>query len=112
MSSASLQRWQSTRRLELDRIAAAHGAVGRSGPGRRWSTPQINQAYAVFLSAQFQGFCRDLRSEAVAHIVRSVTPAALHEALRTEFALGRKLDRGNPKPGNTGADFTRLGLSL
>lgn len=26
--------------------------------------------------------------------------------------FARKLDRGNPNPGNVGADFTRLGLSF
>lgn len=32
--------------------------------------------------------------------------------LRTELAFARKLDRGNPNPGNIGADFGRLGLSI
>lgn len=112
MISASLQRWQSVRRTELDQIAAAHGAVGGTGPGRRWATLQINQAYAMLLSAQFQGFCRDLHSEYVDHVAYAVSPAALHATLRAEFVLGRKLDRGNPNPGNIGADFERLGLSF
>ena len=109
MSSASLQKWETTRAAELDRIAAAHGAVGGSGPGRRWATQQINQAYAMLLSSQFQGFCRDLHSECVDYLVRSVSPAILHTALRAEFVFARKLDRGNPNPGNIGSDFHEVG---
>ena len=64
----------------------------------------------MLLSSQFQGFCRDLHSECVDHLVRAVRPAILHTALRAEFVFARKLDRGNPNPGNIGSDFTRLGL--
>ncbi len=110
MSSASLRSWQGTRAAKLDRIAAAHGAVGGTGRGRRWATQQINQAYAMLLSSQFQGFCRDLHSESVDHLARAINPVILRTALRAEFVLARKLDRGNPNAGNIGADFTRLGL--
>jgi hypothetical protein len=66
----------------------------------------------MLLSSQFQGFCRDLHSESVDHIVRLIRPDIFHTALRAEFVFARKLDRGNPNPGNIGADFTRLGLSF
>jgi len=68
MPSRSFNLWLSERRQALDQIAAAHVAVGGAGPGRRYATEQINQAYAMLLSSQFQGFCRDLHSEAVDHI--------------------------------------------
>lgn len=76
------------------------------------ATQQINQAYAMLLSSQFQGFCRDLHSECVDHLVRAIGPTVLNTALRAEFVFARKLDRGNPKPGNIGSDFTRLGLAF
>jgi len=66
----------------------------------------------MLLSSHFQGFCRDLHSECVDHIVRVVQPDVLRETLRTEFVLARKLDRGNPNPGNIGADFMRLGIDF
>lgn len=66
----------------------------------------------MLLSSHFQGFSRDLHSESVDHIVRAVRPAILHTALRAEFVLARKLDRGNPNPGNIGSDFTRLGVDF
>lgn len=66
----------------------------------------------MLLAAQFQGFCRDLHSEAVDHLVRHVKPVAFQHALRTELVMGRKLDAGNPNAGNIGADFNRLGLKF
>lgn len=41
-----------------------------------------------------------------------MNPAILHTALRAEFVLARKLDHGNPNPGNIGSDFTRLGIDF
>jgi hypothetical protein len=32
--------------------------------------------------------------------------------LRDSLLFGRKMDRGNPNPGNLGADFNRLGLEF
>ena len=110
MPSASLRRWQNDRATELDQLEGAHAAVGGVGPGRRWATRQVNHAYALLLSSQFQGFCRDLHTECVDHIVSAVDPAILRNVLRIEFTFSRKLDKGNPNPGNIGSDFTRLGL--
>lgn len=112
MPSKSLQRWNTTRIAELDEIANAHLQVGGGDRGRRYATQQINHAYTMLLSSQFQGFCRDLHSEAVDYIVRSVTPLTLRAVLRSEFTLHRKLDRGNPNPSNIGSDFNRLGLKF
>ena len=40
----------------LDEMAEAHAAVGGTARGRRYTTQQLNQAYAVLLAAHFQGF--------------------------------------------------------
>jgi hypothetical protein len=96
----------------LDEIEIAHRSVGGSGPGRRYATQQINQAYAVLLSAQFQAFCRDLHTECVIHLVAPAPSLDLREMYRSGLVLGRKLDSGNPNPGNIGSDFNRLGLSF
>lgn len=111
MPSNSLQRWRQARRIQLDEIVQAHRAVGGTGRGRRYATEQVNHAYAVLLSSHFQGFCRDLHTECVDHIVQKV-PAPLQNVVRGEFVRDRKLDRGNPNPGNIGADFARLGLPI
>jgi hypothetical protein len=111
MTSYAYQEWLTTRRQALEEIAAAHRAVGGSGPGRRRATEQINHAYVVLLSSQFQGYCRDLHTEAVSSLSVHL-PADLREVVRIRMVAGRLLDRGNPTPGNLGADFGRLGFDL
>ena len=96
----------------MDEIETAHAAMGGSSRGRRYATQQVNHAYAVLLSSQFQGFCRDLHSECVDHLLQIIQPASLQVVLRAEFLLHRKLDRGNPTSGNLSADFNRLGLQF
>jgi hypothetical protein len=96
----------------MDEIEAAHAAIGGTRRGRRFATQQINHAYVVLLSAHFQRFCRDLHSEAVDHLLRSIMPAALKDIVRLQFTQNRKLDTGNPNPGNIGSDFARLGIDL
>jgi len=110
--SAAFQVWQTLSRRALDQIEAARTAVGGTGPGRRHTTQQIDQAYAVLLSSQFQRFCRDLHTEIADLLVRPIGSAALQTLLRGPLSVGRKLDAGNPNPGNIGADFRRLGLDI
>lgn len=110
--SLALRNWLGVRATQLDQIAHAHRAVGGTGRGRRYATEQINHAYAVLLSSQFQAFCRDLHSEAVDHMVSSVTPVPMQHVLRVRLLENRFVDRGNPTPGNLGSDFGRLGLVL
>jgi hypothetical protein len=112
MPSSSLQRWFAERAASLADIENAHRSVRGSGPGARAATQQINQAYAVLLSAQFQGFCRDLHSECADYLVGPVADPDLREMLLDNLIFGRRIDRGNPNPGNIGSDFSRLGLSF
>lgn len=112
MPSQAYQLWQADRCPKLDEIESAHASVGGTGPGRRVATQQINQAYAVLLSAQFQAFCRDLHSEVIECWVIATSPAVVQPMLRSELLSNRKLDRGNPNPGNIGADFNRFGMTF
>jgi hypothetical protein len=110
MPSVALLTWLTARAASLDEIENAHRSVGGSGPGRRTATQQINQAYAVLLSSQFQGFCRDLHTECAYLLAGRIAPASLQDAIRSDWQVYRKLDRGNPNPGNIGADFNRFGV--
>ncbi|MBI4581346.1 MAG: hypothetical protein HY718_16715 [Planctomycetes bacterium] len=101
-----------TARRALDEIEAAHTAVGGTSPGRRYATQQINQAYAVVVSSQFQKYCRDLHSEAIDQITTFVSNPSIREILRVQLTSNRKLDSGNPNSGNLGSDFGRLGLDF
>ena len=108
MPSQSLMHWRQAAAEALDRMESAHRAIGGTARGRRHATQQINQSYLMLLSSHFQRFCRSLHSEAVAHIVGNVD-AALKPVVQASLTLGRTLDRGNPNPGNLGADFGRVG---
>jgi hypothetical protein len=67
----------------------------------------------MLLSSQFQGFCRDLHSEAVDYICGPVAAGNMRMLiLRIRLTAGRKLDFGNPNPGNLGSDFKLFGLNL
>lgn len=112
MPSISLTQWNATRANELAQITNALKSVAGIQRGRRFATQQLNFSYTVLLSSQFQGFCRDLHSECVDHIVRAVTPAVLQTVLRHEFTIHRQLDRKNPTPSSIGSDFNRLGFQF
>jgi hypothetical protein len=112
VTSTSLHTWLGTRAAKLDEIEAAHLAVSGSGPGQRRATEQVNHAYTVLLSSQFQGFCRDLHSECVHTLLLTVSNQSTAEIARSEFLLARRLDRGNPTPANIQADFSRLGVAF
>jgi len=112
MPSRSLLFWRGRSAQALDQIEAAHRAAGGSGRGRRYATQQINQAYAVMLSSQFQRFCRDLQSEAVDALAITISVPEVLEMFRLQLTTGRKLDSGNPNPANIGSDFGRLGIDF
>ena len=111
MPSNSWNRWDGERAGALNEIENAHVMVGGNERGRRYATQQINFAYAAILSSHFQGFCRDLHSESIDHIV-SIVPAPLQPSLREEYIWNRSLGRGNPHPGAIGSDFNRLGIDF
>jgi hypothetical protein len=98
MPSKSREKWSGERSDALDQIASAHSQVGGTARGRRFATEQINHAYTTLLSSQFQGFARDLHTECLGAIVAGA-PAG-------------KLEKGNPNPGNIGADFGKFGLKF
>lgn len=111
MPSHSLNRWAGERAEALDEIESAHAVVGGTERGRRYATQQINYAYTALLSAHFQGFCRDLHTECVEHVV-ALTPAQLRDFLRSDLFWNRSLSRGNPHPGAIGSDFLRIGIAI
>jgi len=111
MSSASLNTWRTVAAAALDQIASAHAALGGTGPGRRFATEQVNHAYAVPLSSQFQRFCRDPHTEA-ADAVSATVAVPLQNVVRMQLLHNRQLDRGNASPDNIGSDFGRFDLKL
>jgi hypothetical protein len=111
MPSQSLNRWQTDRAAVLDGLLAALGVIRGSGSEHRTAIQHLSRSFAVMLSAEFQGFCKDLHRECAAHFA-SQAPATIEDVVLQQFLAQRLLDRGNPNPGNIGADFNRLGLRL
>jgi len=69
------------------------------------------RGYVVLLSAHFQGFCRDLHTEAVQVIVSKLR-RSLQMLIQDQFTAYRKLDRGNPTHEHLKEDFDRFGFAL
>jgi hypothetical protein len=69
------------------------------------------RAYALLLSAHFQGYCRDLYTEC-SQIVVSRVRASLRLLVQKQFSSHRKLDHGNPSLQNIREDFERFGFRL
>jgi hypothetical protein len=104
--------WKANRSAALSEFEVIHRKIGKTGPGTKHARQQVNQAYLLMLSGQFQGFCRDLHSECVDHLATCVQPPSVRAMLTAEFHFGRKLDTGNPNPGNIGNDFNRFGFDF
>jgi hypothetical protein len=112
MPSDALIVWQTERIRRLQNVEAdcLHlDVVHAADPDR---VQEHIRLYGVFLSAEFQGFCRDLHTECAIKLVDSINPVRLRAVLQSQCWYGRKLDTGNPNVGNLGADFNRYLLDF
>jgi hypothetical protein len=113
MPSNSLRVWRTTRARALDEMANAHASIGGTGPGRRYATQQVNQAYAVLVASQFQGFCRDLHTECVTILIDYLNPPLLvKKIVRDRFVEGRQLESKNAQPSSLNSDFGWFGIAF
>ena len=108
MGSQALAKWQTVRQQELDQFLAAHAKTGGTGPGRRYATEQLNYAYLAAVAAQFQGFCRDLHSEAVGAFAAAAP--RISAIIVLTLTKNRRLDQGNAHEGTIAEDFARVGM--
>jgi hypothetical protein len=81
MASRAYRLWTRSRSTELDQVEQAHDLLGGTAPGRRYTTQQINRAYAVLLASQFQGFARDLHTESVDYLVAVILQPGFRVAM-------------------------------
>jgi hypothetical protein len=103
--------------MQLHQLLRAHSLVGGHGPGRRFSTEQINHASVTALSGQFQGFARDLLHEAIDALLNTATQGsgsssggALRLAVQAGMTSSLALDRNNPTRQSIDVDFRRIGI--
>lgn len=111
MPSQSLNDWLVGRSSVLDDLLAAINVCRGSKLLQRTALQYLSRSFVVMLSAEFQGFCKDLHRECAEHFA-SLVPNAIEDVILKQFLAQRLLDRGNPNAGNIGADFNRLGLKL
>lgn len=111
MSSNARAIWEELRVARFDELEAVHRNIAGGTPGRKWLTEQLDRAYVVALASQFQGFARDLHSEASSFGGRQAT-VSVAGLVESALTLNRYLDRGNATPGNLGSDFLRFGIDL
>jgi hypothetical protein len=111
--STALIAWRGERAARLDELFAAHRRVGGVGAGRRTDTQQINWALVLRLSAEFQGFVRDLHTVGAELFAQWTAPGdpRLATLVTNLLTQGLRLDRGNPTPTAIGEAFNRFGLS-
>lgn len=113
MPSAACANWTGDRANRLDQLISAHGAMGGSGPGRRWRTEQVNWALVLRLAGEFQGYCRDVHDDAVDFFVNNASQNSnVASVLRAQLTNNRRLDRGNAQPDALKHDFRILGIDL
>lgn len=114
MSSEALSSWEGPRQSNLDELVAVHHQVAGTGPGRKWTTRQLNGSLLFRLASEFQGFARDLHDEAADVFAEWAAPdnGAVRNVVHGRMTESRQLDRGNAQPGSLGSDFGRLGLEL
>jgi hypothetical protein len=112
MPSASLLRWNNDRQPRLAQIdGQCRMTLAAAAPNPHLIDENL-RGYVMALSAHFQGFCRDLYTEASQILVSRVKRPALAAIFQAQFTAHRKLDRGNPNLENLKADFKRFGFTL
>src|SRR5947208_15923770 len=99
MPSDALLVWQTERLLRLQNVEADCLHLEGLHPTAPERVQEFIRSYAVLLSSEFQGFCRELHSECADSLVIAITPVNVQSVLRSQCAFGRKLDPGNPNPG-------------
>jgi hypothetical protein len=64
------------------------------------------------LASHFQGFCRDLHTECLNHLIGPVPDVTVQAVLMTALTASRSLDRGNAQSRGIGDDFGRFAFSF
>jgi hypothetical protein len=109
MTSKALTNWQTDRAIRLDRLEVAHRAVGG-----RLLAGGLSRALVLQLTAEFQGFARELHDEASLALATALAQGDpdRRRRLRAPYLHARRLDRGNAGPHALDEDFRLFGIKL
>jgi hypothetical protein len=109
--SASFTRWQNDRMPRLNEVDAHCAAVLALVPPKPTFLDETLRGFVLHLSAQFQGFCRDLYTEC-SQIWIAAIPVGLKATAQAQFSAHLALEKGNPSHDNIKKDFNRFGFLL
>ncbi|HEX5271072.1 MAG TPA: hypothetical protein VFW33_11315 [Gemmataceae bacterium] len=111
MPSASLMQWRNERMPRLHHVEVQCAASLTAPAANPQLIDENLRGYVLLLSAHFQGFCRDLSTEA-AQVIVSKVRTSVQLLVQRQFTAHRALDRGNPTAENLRNDFKRFGFKL
>ncbi len=110
MPSKALSHWSAHRLQRILQLDTQCSAI-QTNPSAIALRDENLRAFAMLLSAHFQGFLRDLYSECALAVMDGL-PVVFKLLLQSQFNASRKLDTGNPKYETIRDDFERFGLDL
>ncbi len=111
MPSVSLLHWQNDRMPRLQQVDLQCAAALSASPPNVHLIDENLRGYVLLLSAHFQGFCRDLYTEAAQIISAKIRPR-LRLLIFEQFTAHNKLNHGNPTYDHLKEDFKRFGFTL
>src|SRR5581483_9401438 len=111
MPSAALVHWRNDRVSRLTAVESQCAAVGGAAIPSAQLVDENLRGYVVLLSAHFQGFCRDLYTEAALRVAAAVPPS-LRVAIQAQCESELRLGSRNPTLDSLTADFDRFGFNL
>lgn len=114
MPSKALSTWRTERAARIDRLQSVQVVVKDAGSGRSWLADELIHPMILRLTAEFQGFTRDLHNETLAAMIGVLAPTevAAQDAIRAAYLAARRLDRGNAESRSLGNDFGLFGLEF
>ena len=110
--SQALTDWNASRRSRLDKVEAQCVWAAGIAPADPELLNEHLRAYVTLLSAHFQGFCRDLYTEASFRVLDWIKRVRLRPILQAQFKTALKLEKANPTLDTLAEDFSRFGIDL
>lgn len=111
MPSIAVQQWQNDRVARLNEVEAHCTLVAALIPPKPAFLDETLRGFVLHLSAHFQGFCRDLYTEA-SQVCIALMPPGLHATAQLQFLGHLAMETGNPSHVNLKRDFGRFGFAL
>ena len=107
MPSQALTDWMTVRLMRLNEF---DHQISNNVPPLSLTLQDGNlRAYVMLLSADFQGFCRDLYSECTQKFATALTPE-LATVMQFQCSANRLLEKTNPSYKAIKSDFGRFGI--